>query len=181
MIASLASLVVKLGNILWYQGFYSGDDVEVHEMTLGILFRQEWPIWNLRSPVFPVGFIFPVQWLLVQLGVSGTTALVMAGRLVVALFSTANILLLFAVTLRQWRSIPIATFAALFLASSGLHIQFGSSELPRTVATTFLLAAVWLLQDRAMRTVWLTVLAASFSGSPEPSVSAKSFFSRLPR
>jgi hypothetical protein len=164
LIVSLASLAVKLGNIFWYRGFYSGDDVEIHEMTLSILFHRDWPIWNLRSPVFPVGFIFPVQWLLVTLGITGTTALVIAGRIVVALFSTANVLLLFAVTLRQWKSVPIATFAALLLATSGLHVQFGSSELPRTVATTFLLAAVWFLHAREARAAAAAIFAGMLIG-----------------
>lgn len=145
---ALASLGWKLLNIFWYRGFYSGDDVEIHEMTLGLLFQRDWPVWNLRSPIFPVGFIYPVQWALVQAGLAETTPLVLAGRLVVAAFSTANIWLLWTVTRRQWQNIPIAVGAASLLAFSGLHVQFGSSELPRTVATTFILAAVWLLQAR---------------------------------
>lgn len=139
------SLGVKLLNVFWYRGFYSGDDVEIHEMTLGLLFERDWPIWNLRSPIFPVGFIYPVQWMLVQLGLAEITPLVLAGRLVVAAFASANIYLLWVLARTHWHSIPIGVGAALLFAFNGLHVQFGSSELPRTVATTFVLAAAWLL------------------------------------
>jgi hypothetical protein len=160
-----ASLVVKMANIAWYQGFYSGDDVEIHEMTLGLIFHRDWPVWNLRSPIFPVGFIYPVQWTLAQLGVSETTPLVLAARSVVALFSTANVVLLWSVTRRQWHSTPVAVIAAALLAFSGLHVQFGSSELPRTVATTFVLAAAWLLQERdSRRELALAALAGVLLG-----------------
>ena len=37
------------------RAFMTGDDVEIHEMSLGLLLHHPWPIWDLRSAVFPLG------------------------------------------------------------------------------------------------------------------------------
>ena len=65
--------------------FYSGDDVEVQEMSLRALLHTEWPVWDLRNATFPLGFIYPIQRLAMALGVSRMAALVFAGHLSVVL------------------------------------------------------------------------------------------------
>lgn len=60
------SLAARLLNASSSYGFFSGDDVEIHEMTFAALFHLDWPIWELRSPFYPMLFIYPVQWAAAQ-------------------------------------------------------------------------------------------------------------------
>ena len=57
----LASSIAKVLNAYYYYGFCCGDDVEIHEMSLAYLFGEHWPIWDIRSAVYPIGFIYPAQ------------------------------------------------------------------------------------------------------------------------
>jgi hypothetical protein len=130
-------------------GFFSGDDVEIHEMSLRTLWHTDWAIWDLRSAFFPLGVVYPFQKLFVLNGAATSTAtLVFSGRLAVALWSSVAIWLVWRVGRRVWPDAPgWAALAALLFATAKLHVAFGSSELPRPVATVFVLGAFALLQD----------------------------------
>jgi Alg9-like mannosyltransferase family len=141
------SLAVRLLNASSSYGFFSGDDVEIHEMTFATLFHLDWPIWELRSPFYPMLFIYPVQWAAAQAGFTDTASLVFVGRAVVAVFSTLTLLLLFVIG-RRWFGLPVAILAVIFLGISSLHVTFGSSELPRPVAAFFVLGAFGCLRFR---------------------------------
>ena len=141
-------------------GFFSGDDVEIHEMTLGALLGKPWPVWNLRCAFFPMVFVYPAQRLALSMGWSSPGALVFAGRVPVALLSTA------AIPLVWWgarRLAPddqrFAAMAVLFLAINKLQMSFGSSELPRPVSTVFVLAAFfYTLKNTPMRSAFAGLL-----------------------
>jgi Alg9-like mannosyltransferase family len=130
-------------------GFYSGDDVEIDEMTLGRLLHHQWPIWDLRNAIFPMGVVFPAQWTAFQLGVRDVGTFVIAGRLIVAALSTISIWLAWRIA-RDWsgQEPGYAVLAALLLATTKLQVAFGSSELPRPVSTVLVLFAFHLLQQR---------------------------------
>ena len=74
------SLVIRITNAR-HPGFITGDDVEIHELTLSMLFGYQWDIWSLRNAFFPLTFVFPAQAVLSGLGVSAAQTLVFAGRL----------------------------------------------------------------------------------------------------
>jgi Alg9-like mannosyltransferase family len=151
LIAAAAALLVKAYLASTNPGFFSGDDVEIHEMTLGYLLRHPWPIWELRSPVYPFVFVFPSQRLAVQLGVADVGRLVIAGRLMVAGLSTVAIWLAWRIARRQHEdAIGIAVTVAALFAAARLQIAFGSSELPRPVSTVFVLLAFLLLMRASM-------------------------------
>ena len=123
-------------------GFFSGDDVEIHEMTLGALLGKPWPVWNLRCAFFPMTFVYPAQWLAMQVGWSSTEGLVLAGRTAVALVSTAAVPLVRYVARQLSPDEPdLGAVAVFLLAINKLQMSFGSSELPRPVSTIFILAA----------------------------------------
>jgi hypothetical protein len=123
-------------------GFFSGDDVEIHEMTLGVLLGRPWPVWSLRCAFFPMTFVYPAQWLATQIGWSSTEILVLAGRSAVALVSTAAIPLVWYVGRHLEPDEPrVAALGVFLLAINKLQMSFGSSELPRPVSTVFVLAA----------------------------------------
>jgi hypothetical protein len=123
-------------------GFFSGDDVEIHEMTLGVLLRKPWPAWDLRCAFFPMVFVYPAQRLALALGASSPEMLVLAGRVAVALVSSAAIPLTWWTARRLAPADPrLAAVSVLLLAINKLQMSFGSSELPRPVSTVFVLAA----------------------------------------
>jgi hypothetical protein len=148
-LAALIALAtaVKLANAYAYPGFFSGDDVEVHEMTFASLFGYDWHAWNLRSSFYPFVFIRPVQSLLVLCGIESTEVLVLAGRCVVALVSSIGIWLTYRLT-RVLAGPAYGLFAAALFAIHRLHVTFGGSELPRPVSTVFVLGACLLLYER---------------------------------
>ena len=166
------ALLLKIALAITNPGFFSGDDVEIHEMTLGHLFGLDWPAWNVRSAFFPMVFIYPVQALLAAVHVTDTPAFVAAGRVVVAVLSTLALPVLYRIVKRE-DGIPVALLAVGFLATSRLHIAFGSAELPRPVATVFVLGAFLCLMTRGLGRA---ILGARSSAPEPPCGSASSSF-----
>src|SRR4030081_1112955 len=127
--------VVKLAAAWCLPGFFSGDDVEIHEMTFAALFGHAWPVWELRSPFFPMAFVFPAPRWALALGAARPEHLVFAGRVVVALLSTLVVPLTWLAARRlSSQSSGIPLLAALLVAVNKLQMSFGSSELPRPVS-----------------------------------------------
>jgi hypothetical protein len=139
------SALIKLANAYFYFGFYSGDDVEVHEMTFAALFGWDYTAWSLRSAVYPMTFLFPVQWVLVQAGILDPATLIFAGRVVVVSFSVLMLWLVYKTGHALSNHPAVGVLACGLLAASKTHTQFASTELPRTVAATFLVAAFLIL------------------------------------
>ena len=118
-------------------------------MSLGILLHQPWPIWDLRSAVFPLGVVFPAQYSAHLAGVHDVGSLVLTGRLVVAVLSTVSIWLVWSIGRWLWPDeAGFAIVAAGLFATAKLSVAFGSSELPRPVSTVFVLGAFAALQRR---------------------------------
>lgn len=132
-------------------GFYSGDDVEIHEMSIGLLLGQRWSVWELRSAFFPLTFVYPAQWLAQAAGAAGPEALVLAGRTSIAFFSTAALPLTWLAARRLVPAAPhVASLAVILLAVNKLFISFGSTELPRPVSTVFVIGAFLVMLRPAM-------------------------------
>lgn len=147
LVAAVGATLVKLLLAWAHPGFFSGDDVEIHEMTLGSLFSMPWPVWNLRNAWFPMAFVYPVQAAAHALGVTEISGLVFAGRAGVAVMSTLSVWLVWRTGRGLFRdAVGYAAVAAVLFAVSKLHIGFGSTELPRPVATVFVVGAFLMLQ-----------------------------------
>ena len=116
------SLVVKLTLAYMHPGFWTGDDVEIHEMTFARLFGYSWHSWNLRSPFFPIGVIYPIQSLLVQAGERDPAILVFAGRAVVAMCTIGTLWLTFHTARQLFENSGIALLSDLILATNKLHV-----------------------------------------------------------
>jgi hypothetical protein len=162
-----AAFLVKVLLAWQLPGFFSGDDVEIHEMTLGALFGQKWPIWELRSAFFPMLFIYPAQRIALALGALAPETLVLSGRVVVAFISTAAIpLTWFAARRLAPADARLAALAVVFVTLNKLLISFGSSELPRPVSTVFVVAAfLCILRERLLASAAAGILigvAAAF-------------------
>jgi hypothetical protein len=140
-----ASFALKVMLAARHPGFWTGDDVEIHEMTFARLFGYQWRANGFRSPFYPFAFIYPIQALLVRLGYVDPGQLVIAGRAVVAAATVATLCLTFHVGRSVFASIPIAVISVLILATNKLHVMTGTTELPRPVASLFVLLAFGLL------------------------------------
>ena len=155
--------IVKLFNASLHPGFFSGDDVEVQEMTFAALFHWSWRAWDIRSAFYPMTFILPVQALLLHLGVTDPGRLVFAGRAVVAVISTLSLPLVFTIA-RRFYGQRVALIAATFLALSSLSVGFGSTELPRPISTVFVLLLFGAVSKRGTRAAVLAGLLAAIAG-----------------
>jgi hypothetical protein len=127
-----------------HAGFVTGDDVEIHEMTLGALWSAPWPVWDLRSAFYPMTFVYPLQALARSLGADDVHTLVFAGRAVVGVLSAAAIWLVW-VAGKRLGGLSVGVMAAALLAISKLQVGYGSTELPRPVAATLLASAFVLV------------------------------------
>jgi hypothetical protein len=148
----VGAIAVKLAGAWFLPGFFSGDDVEIHEMSLSVLYGTDWPVWELRSPFFPLTFVFPMQWAVHAAGIRDPSILVFAGRAVVAAASTAVIPLTFAAARRLAGGTAAPILAAAFVTTNQLQMAFGSSELPRPVAAVFVVGAFVLLCSERTKT-----------------------------
>jgi len=140
-----------------HPGFLIGDDVEVHSMTLRVLWERPGLGWELRNAFYPLVFIMPAQWLVGH----DPAGAVLAGRLVVALYGAAGVLLLAVVARRLGASPTVVVLAAALLAISKLAVILGSSVLPRSVAMVWILLAFWCLLRRDGRGVALAAIAVA--------------------
>lgn len=138
------TLAVKVANIFSHDGFFSGDDVEVHEMTLSRIVRADWPIWNLRSSFFPFVVLYPFQWIAAASGMSSVVLLVAVGRLVIAVTST--LFLLSMPRFLRGHDTWVVFWAPLFLGTSAMFVVFGGMELPRILGGALVFIAFLLLQ-----------------------------------
>jgi hypothetical protein len=150
---AIACLIVVKAVLAWTGiGFFSGDDVEVQEMSLRALWHSSWPIWDLRSPLFPLGVTYPAHRLATMAGWQSPGALVWAGRMPVVLLSSVSVWLVWRVLRRKYPLEPgWGAIGALAYGTSHLHVAFGSSELPRPVATVLVLGAFVLLSKPSLR------------------------------
>jgi len=147
-------------------GFFSGDDVEVHEMTLGSLLHAAWPVWDLRSPIYPCGFIYPAQALALHTRWYTTGGLVVAGRYVVAVISTCALFAMWRIAAARHRDAAGYAFAAtLFLGLSRLFVSFGSTELPRPVSSVLVLVGFLVLRQPTVAATLAGAGCIGFAGS----------------
>jgi len=148
-LAAAIALLVKLANAWFYFGFFSGDDVEVQEMSLASLLHWDWSAWGLRSAFYPFTFIYPAHWLAHSVGIDSPFGLVFAGRAAAALWSSFGVLAIFAQAVRVFDRRTAITFVGL-LSCSGLLLAFGSSELPRPIGAVFVCLGFFVLRRESI-------------------------------
>jgi hypothetical protein len=146
LICVAASFVARAFQAWLHPGFATGDDVEIHEMTLRTLLGKDWPVWDLRSAFYPLTVVYPAQALAHMFG-ADVQALVVAGRASVVLAATGAVWLTW-VAAKPMLGERLAAVAAALVAINKLHLSYGSSELPRPVAATLLVGAFALLSRR---------------------------------
>jgi hypothetical protein len=161
----VGSIGIRIFTAVVHPGFTTGDDVEIHEMTIGTLLGHEWPVWNIRSALYPMMVIYPAQLAGTLLGGSDVSLLVLSGRLMVIAVSTLSVWLSYRIAFRLTNSTGVAILAAALVAGSRLHLGYGSSEEPRAVATPFILAGFYLLLTTHPRSLTIAAILLGVGGS----------------
>jgi hypothetical protein len=141
------SLCVKVSNARYSGGFAWADAVEIHEMTFSALDGHNRGAWDIRPAFYPMAVVYPLQRVTKAAGVQDRAVLVFVGRLAVVAFSLVNLFLVYRIG-RHLFSPAVGLLAFVMLLVSRLHTRLGSTALPRTVSSTFLLASFWILVSR---------------------------------
>jgi Alg9-like mannosyltransferase family len=154
----LVTLAVKLFLGWWFEGFLTGDDLEIVQTAAKCALGVRYQPWILRCLFHPIVLVFPAMKLAALCGATDPRVVSWIAALPTAAFSTAAIGLTAALA-RRWGWSPRSATAAAFLyAFAWLPFAYGATPFPRPISTAMLLAAF--------------VLAASPSGRIGPAVLA---------
>lgn len=142
-----STLVAKLAFAWRFNGYGTGDDLEIVEAAAKYAAGLDYQPWNLRCLFHPLVLVWPVMRLGVLAGARDPAVLSWLAAVPTALFSTLAIYFLYRLAL-AWKWPGKTALVATFLyAVSGLSFGYGSTQFPRPVSTAFLLGA-FLLASR---------------------------------
>jgi hypothetical protein len=155
----LVTLAAKLVLAWRFDGYGTGDDLEIVETAAKYAAGLDYQPWNLRCLFHPLVLTWPVLRLGVLAGVTDPSVLSFLAVIPTALFSTLAIFLVNQLAL-AWRWPRETALAAAFLyAVHWLPFGYGATIFPRPISTAFLLGAL-LLSSR----VPLSATRASAAG-----------------
>ena len=156
LLAALAvvSVATKLGFAWRFDGFASGDDLEVVETALAHSTGFDYIPWSLRSLFHPVVLVAPILAAVARLGPLSPHLATFLAAVPTALFSTAAILLVYAVARSLECSREVAVAAALLSAAHWLPWAYGGTPYPRPISTALFLGAVLLATARRRPVLW---------------------------
>jgi len=147
----ICALAIRLSIAWWYTGFFSGDDVEILEFVRSRIEGNEYRMWDLRNPFFPMVFIYPFVFVAKIVGLNDPHLIVFAGRLAVVIWSLIGVWAAFGTGRTLFRSDGAGVVTAFLVSIAGLSTRFSASVLPRAVAGSLILVAVFLLLDKRSR------------------------------
>jgi len=122
-------------------GFLGGDDVEVLEEAFRFALGLDYNPWEVRNLFLPYVLVAPFVRLGHALGLAGTFPLVLCATVPFIVLASVNVVLVHLLALRWLRDRAAARAAMAIYAFHWLPLAFGSTTYPRTVSTTFVLAA----------------------------------------
>jgi hypothetical protein len=131
-----------------FDGFYTGDDVEVIQEALRSAIGLPYQPWFLRNLFLSEVLVAPALRVASLAGVESRTVLTHLAAIPFLLAGTLNVWLTHRVT-RLWRlPLKVANCAALIYAFSPLGLAFSSMVSPRVFGTTFILLGVVVFSSR---------------------------------
>jgi hypothetical protein len=144
----------KLALAAHFDGFLSGDDLEVVEAAAKYALGLDYAPWSLRCLFHPVVLVAPVLEAGAALGVRGPLEVAWLAVLPTLAASTATVWLVFRFAgLLGWPR-RVGTLAAFFYATHWLPLGYGATPYPRPISTMlFMLAMVLVLERPAAWTV----------------------------
>lgn len=143
----LSTLLAKLAFEWRFEGFLTGDDLEIVQSAAKYAAGVKYQIWDIRCLFHPLVLVWPVMKLAVLLGAAEPRLLCTAAALPTVLFSTAGILLVFHLSRRFGAGERTALAAAFLYALHPLQLAYGATPFPRPISAA-LLAAAFLLATR---------------------------------
>jgi Alg9-like mannosyltransferase family len=160
----VGTLLIKLVLAWRFEGFLTGDDLEIVQTAAKYALGVHYQPWGLRCLFHPIVLVFPVMKLAVLFGARDPRVLSWIAALPTALFSTAAIALTAALA-RRWGWPPRAAgAAAFFCAFAWLPLGYGASPFPRPISTALLLAA-FLLASHQRDRLWPALTAGALAGA----------------
>ncbi len=160
----LSTFAAKLVAAWRFEGFLTGDDLEIVQAAARDAMGVRYESWGLRCLFHPLALVSPFMRLAVLLGARDPRVVTWVAALPTALFSTAAIGLT-AVLARRWGlSRRAAAAAAFFYAFAWLPLAYGASPFPRPISTAMLLGA-FLLASSAQDRGWPPVGAGILAGA----------------
>jgi hypothetical protein len=142
------SLATKLAFAWRFDGFLTGDDLEVVETALARATGFDYAPWSLRNLFHPVVLVAPILRVAFSLGPVSPHLASFLAAVPTALFSTAGIALVFAAARSFGSSETVALAAALLYAVHWLPWAYGGTSYPRPISTALFLAAILLATAR---------------------------------
>jgi hypothetical protein len=147
LIVLFVTLAAKIFLAWRFDGYGTGDDLEIVETAAKYAAGLDYQPWSLRCLFHPLVLTWPVLRLGVLAGVTDPSVLSWLGAIPTALFSTLGIFLVYRLAL-AWRWPSETALAAAFLyAAHWLPFGYGATLFPRPISTAFLLGA-FLLSSR---------------------------------
>lgn len=139
-----ATLAAKLWLAWLYEGFLTGDDLEIVETAARTALGLRYDPWALRCLFHPIVLASPFLKIASLFGAKDPDVFTWAAAIPTALFSTVSIALTAALALRFGLSRRAAAAAAFFQAFAWMSLAYGASPFPRPISTAMLLAAFLL-------------------------------------
>lgn len=160
----LATLAAKLWLAWQFEGFLTGDDLEIVQTAAKYALGVRYDPWVLRCLFHPVALVAPVLKLGAWLGARDPRVITWLAAIPTALFSTAGIWLTAALARRLGSTRRASAAAAFFSAFAWLPLAYGSSPFPRPISTAMLLAA-FVLVATPTRALWPALAAGLLAGA----------------
>jgi hypothetical protein len=145
LVLSASTLALKLALAWKFEGFLTGDDLEIVQTAARYALHVRYQPWGLRCLFHPIALVFPVMKLAALCGARDPRFVSWIAVLPNAAFSTASIVLTAALARRWGWSPTSANVAAFFYAFAWLPLGYGATPFPRPISTAILLAAFLLL------------------------------------
>ena len=141
-----------------FDGFLTGDDLEIVETALAHSTGFEYTPWSLRSLFHPVALVAPALRVASWFGPVSPEIATFLAAIPTALFSTAAIALVFAFARVLGESNSVALVAAFLYAVHWLPWAYGGTPYPRPISAAFFVAAT-LLAAASRRSIPCGILA----------------------
>lgn len=141
------TVLLKLYFVWRFQGFLTGDDLEIVQVAAKYALGVRYQPWNIRCFFHPLVLVWPFVKAAALFGIRDPRALTAAAALPTLLFSTAAIPLVFRLARRMGAAESTALAAAVLYGLHPLSLSFGSTPFPRPISTALLIGA-FLLASR---------------------------------
>jgi len=145
----VAVTAAKLWLAAHFDGFLSGDDLEIVESAAKYALGLDYAPWSLRCLFHPVALVAPILEAGALLGVSRPAEVAWLAALPTLAASTATVWLVFRFAgLLGWPR-RAAILAAFFYATHWLPLGYGATPFPRPISTMLFMLAIVLVLERS--------------------------------